>query len=188
MRQWFAGDHHFGHGNVIRYCNRPFTDAEEMDREMKARWNNRVKPDDVVWYLGDLIFTREWQDVLDLLDELNGQKHIIIGNHDHLIRDHRDDPDLTSRVLSVQNYAEHRVGRQRLILCHYPFLTWNACHHGTWNLHGHCHGNLGDRHPGMRLDMSVDCWDFAPASWDEVRARMGTRRPFSADIPDGEER
>jgi calcineurin-like phosphoesterase family protein len=42
---WFTSDFHFGHFNIIRYCNRPFTNTEEMDAQ--------VKPNDTLYFLGD---------------------------------------------------------------------------------------------------------------------------------------
>jgi calcineurin-like phosphoesterase family protein len=52
-RVWFTADHHFGHENIIKFCNRPFASAQEMDEAMIERWNSVVKPDDKVYHLGD---------------------------------------------------------------------------------------------------------------------------------------
>ncbi|WP_258934193.1 hypothetical protein [Nesterenkonia pannonica] len=52
MTTFFTSDHHFGHANIIRYCDRPFADVAEMDEAMIDRWNETVSPDDEVWVLG----------------------------------------------------------------------------------------------------------------------------------------
>ena len=56
MNYWWASDYHFSHHNIIRYCGRPFKDIEEMNATIIARHNERVKPDDTVFFLGDFVF------------------------------------------------------------------------------------------------------------------------------------
>lgn len=50
---YFTADTHFGHYNVIRFCDRPFASAEEMDEAMIQNWNERVTGNDTVYILGD---------------------------------------------------------------------------------------------------------------------------------------
>lgn len=50
---WFTADFHFGHSNIIRYCNRPFRNVEEMDRTILERLNASVKVNDILYFLGD---------------------------------------------------------------------------------------------------------------------------------------
>ena len=66
-------------------------------------------------------------------------------------------------------------GYQRIVLCHFPMLTWNRAHYGAWHLHGHCHGSLDGKFDGKRLDVGVDCHDFAPISYPEVKALMAKK-------------
>lgn len=44
---FFTSDHHFSHANIIRYCNRPFASAEEMNQELIRRWNQTVSLNEV---------------------------------------------------------------------------------------------------------------------------------------------
>ena len=53
MALWLTSDLHFGHENIIRYCDRPFADVDAMNRALVDRWNEVVGDDDVVWVLGD---------------------------------------------------------------------------------------------------------------------------------------
>ena len=55
-----------------------------------------------------------------------------------------------------------------ITLSHYPLAEWEAGHHGAWHLHGHSHGQ--HRGPGSKLDVGVDCHDYAPVSLDELGA------------------
>jgi calcineurin-like phosphoesterase family protein len=95
--------------------------------------------------------------------QLNGSKHLIIGNNDPV--------ETTSSIgwSSVQHYAEVTIGGHHLILCHYPFRTWNQMGKKSINLHGHSHGTLK---PMLRqFDVGVDPRDLHPATLDEILAR-----------------
>ena len=76
---YFIADTHFSEGNIIQYENRPFADVSEMDQELLSRWNSIVKKDDEVYVLGD--FGAEGKEEF-ILNQLNGKKFLIKGNHD----------------------------------------------------------------------------------------------------------
>lgn len=80
MEIFFTSDNHFGHINIIRYCNRPFRDAEEMNETMIANWNSLVSEEDVVFNLGDFFFSEKL--ISSILPKLNGKIVWILGNHD----------------------------------------------------------------------------------------------------------
>lgn len=78
--KWFTSDWHFSHANVIRYCNRPFADAHEMNKALTSLWNDTVKPDDIVYFVGDFAMNKSI--VKHIAPMLNGRKVMIPGNHD----------------------------------------------------------------------------------------------------------
>ena len=78
---YFTSDLHLGHANIIRHCNRPFSSVEEMDETLIRNWAKRVKANDTVYVLGDLMF-RNQKSPEEYLSRLKGKKHLIIGNHD----------------------------------------------------------------------------------------------------------
>lgn len=80
-KDWITSDWHFGHANVIKYCNRPFSSVEEMDEKLIATWNEYIQPNDRVFFLGDLAFKGK-QYKQALIPKLNGRKILIKGNHD----------------------------------------------------------------------------------------------------------
>lgn len=66
---FFTSDTHFYHGNIIRFCNRPFKDVEVMNETIISNWNNTVGQDDIVFHLGDFCLggSAEWTKILDRL-------------------------------------------------------------------------------------------------------------------------
>lgn len=84
MKRYVIADHHFGHENVIAYCNRPFNDVDHMEAELIKNWNRVVKKNDLVYVLGDFTLSRDKEYIRMLLEKLNGTKVLIMGNHDTL--------------------------------------------------------------------------------------------------------
>ena len=164
---FFTADTHFGHNNIIRYCERPFRDSKEMDEEIIKRWNSRIKPGDLVFHVGDVIFHRKAED-LDIINRLNGVKHLILGNHDA-------PESLYPYFETISEIATVRVRKnsqiQRIVLCHYAMRTWDQSHRGAWHLYGHTHGKLEENN-SLSMDCGVDTNDFYPYSYSEIKARM----------------
>lgn len=161
MTVFFTADTHFGDHRTINIQHRPFANVADMDAAIVARWNAVVGPCDVVWHLGDV--ARRAGDVAGLLARLNGTKHLLRGNND---------PDATLAAAgwaSVGDYAEVEEGGRRLVLCHYPFRSWNGQHKGAINLHGHSHGRL--KPMPRQFDVGVDVHDFAPVDLDVLLVR-----------------
>jgi calcineurin-like phosphoesterase family protein len=153
MAVFFTADTHFGDHRVLNISKRPFGSVGEMDAAMIARWNSVVASEDEVWHLGD--FARTSKMAAAILPVLNGRKHLIIGNND---------PTEVLKLdwISVQHYAEITVKGIHLVLCHYPFRTWNGMGRRAINLHGHSHGGL--KPLTRQFDVGVDARDFRPIS------------------------
>ena len=154
MALFFTADTHFGDHRTLNIHRRPFASVAEMDEALVAGWNAVVGPADEIWHLGDV--ARRAADVAGLLARLNGIKHLVRGNND---------PAATGEAAgwaSVQDYAELTEGDARLVLCHYPFRSWNGQHRRAIDLHGHSHGKLK---PMLRqFDVGVDARGFRPTS------------------------
>jgi calcineurin-like phosphoesterase family protein len=80
-RNWFISDTHFNHAAVIEYCRRPFPNIEEMNAAIVQRVNEFVRPEDILWVLGDIVWGNP-SNVENHLRSLNGYKKAILGNHD----------------------------------------------------------------------------------------------------------
>jgi calcineurin-like phosphoesterase family protein len=165
---FFTSDTHFGHKMMAR--RRGFgSDGDstvQMDEELVTRWNEVVGADDEVFHLGDLSFKgteyTNW-----VVGQLNGHKHWILGNHDS----ERMVKKVGACFESVEHYRELKIDDQLVVLFHYPLLTWNQAHHGSWHLHGHSHQNLRVVN-GPRIDVGTDnrMAFLTPLSWIDVQA------------------
>lgn len=160
MTIWFTADTHFGHENIITYCDRPFSSAEEMDTAMIANWNSTVGTKDTVYVLGDFLFRNARYSCSQLLDRLRGRKVLIVGNHDP------EDTRNCNRWISVYDYRLMREHKKRFVLMHYPIESWQFMRHGAIHLHGHSHGNM--RKIEGRTDVGVDCWNFTPVAMETL--------------------
>ena len=165
MATFFTSDTHFGDLRVLRFDHRPFATLDAHDEAVVARWNEVVGLADEVWHLGDFALGPSPGRTAELLAALNGTKHLIIGNND-------DEATLSlTGWASIRHYAELQMDGRVLVLCHYPFRTWNGIGRGVINLHGHSHGRL--KPITRQYDVGVDVWDFRPVPLSTV---LGRRR------------
>ncbi len=172
---FFTSDHHFGHENIIKFCNRPFANAREMDQVMIERWNEKVKPQDTVYHIGDFGITYK-ENLETILNQLHGKICLIAGNHENAAKQNK------KRFEWIKDYYELKVkdpdcsnGVQRILLFHYAMRTWRGAYRGNWHLYGHSHGTLPDLENQLCFDVGVDCHDFYPLSYEEVKAIMATK-------------
>ena len=171
---YFTSDLHFGHNNIIRFDNRPFAMVEEMDGELIRRWNNKVKSDDIVYILGDISWYNS-EKTCAILSRLNGQKHLIKGNHDRI------NGDIKRHFCSISDYKEIKVDDKDVILCHYPITFFNKHHYGSYHLYGHVHNshewNFVESVKRQLEELDIKCnmfncfcglYDYYPVSLTEI--------------------
>ena len=139
-----------------------------MNEALVARWNEAVGPADEVWHLGDFAWRMAAEQVDGLLARLAGRKHLVTGNN--------DGPNTIGSPEwgSVQAYAELELDGLALVMCHYPFRTWNRMYKGAYNLHGHSHGQLSGL--TRQVDVGVDAWDYRPITLNTLRTRRRRTR------------
>jgi len=146
-----------------------------MNETMVANWNSAVSDNDIIYHLGDFAFEKDRTKLETLMSRLNGEKHIIWGNHDNVLKSvkWRDHFKTSSDLRTIVIPAESNNGvMQRIVLCHFAFLTWDQAHYDTIHLHGHSHGTLPDDPYARRLDVGVDCWNFTPVSMEQINEKM----------------
>lgn len=170
---FFTSDTHFYHGNIIRFCNRPFKDVEMMNETIIFNWNNTVGQDDIVFHLGDFCLggSAEWTKILD---RLNGKIYLIIGNHD--LKNMRQ--GYANRFESVAMQMRIEVNKQKIYLNQCPFLCFEGSYKDVWQLFGHVHTskfNTGIDAPRLKMllptqyDVGVDNNNFTPISFERVK-------------------
>ena len=176
---WLVSDTHFGHAGVCRFTRndgvtklRPWNDPQEMDEAMIAAWNDRVRPNDKVYHLGDVVINRR---CLSTLARLNGDKVLIRGNHDIFRDDEYRQYFRELRAYHVMN---------GMILSHIPLHEASLGRFGT-NIHGHLHSNrvlkprgvdarTGETLYSDEVDVRYHCVcveqtpDFAPILFEDV--------------------
>lgn len=164
---FFTADLHLNHGNIIKYCNRPFDNADAMNKTIINNWNNKVSANDTVYVLGDFCF---YGDIVNIAKTLNGKKILIKGNHDYK----QSKRNLLEAFESVHDLYTYRYNGNKFTLCHYAMRVWPSSHYGTRHLFGHSHGALKEVTPGS-MDVGVDCHNFTPLSIDEVVAALDAK-------------
>lgn len=142
---YLTGDTHFNHFAITRHCGRPFKTIEEMNGTLIEEINSTVGKNDTLFHLGD--FGWKASDYGKLRMRINVRElHVVKGNHDA--------PSLRNHVSSLELMVFATFNGQPYHMCHYPFSSWSAQHHGCICLHAHSHG----RAPAMprRFDVGVD--------------------------------
>jgi calcineurin-like phosphoesterase family protein len=161
---WLIGDTHFFHQNIIKYCDRPFDNVEQMNRTIITNWNKIVSPEDIVFHLGDVILGRK-DLLLPIVSQLNGDKRLIRGNHD------RDVSDGKFKEAGFTEIFEKHVciPESGVVLSHAPILSYS----GLFNIHAHTHNtDPTAKYPFYSLDthkcVSVEMTDYMPISIQSI--------------------
>lgn len=183
MKLYLVSDIHYNHANIIMYCNRPFKCKEHMNDTLLDNWNRVVKPEDYVINLGDVSANiRTDNDILkfnDWLGELNGNKILIKGNHDHFSKEF-----YLKTHIQVKDYLI--IGEYFLV--HYPCYTnskytkpvdkrmlkifkESGC---KYIIHGHTHNNQSNNIKTewddgiVRFNTSIEVLQYSPMLFQDV--------------------
>ena len=192
MSVWFTADTHFGHGNIIKYCQRPFLTPAELDivrtdprgklrlsdatvrrhdESLLDAINTRVDQNDTLWVLGDFCWGG--------LDEAMRYRAQIRCRNVHLVWGNHDQRAIRPVFQEAIEQGMVQVEGQDIWLNHYPMRSWNRSFHGSWHFYGHVHGRLGGEdasRPGTLVkDVGVDACDYRPWSFEELSDYMGPR-------------
>lgn len=186
-----TADHHFGHENIIRFCERPFKSVEEMDRTLIDNWNEVIKPGNTVYHLGDFTLGG-FSEARKYFRQLNGDIRVLANRWHH---DKRwlpvQLPDSEMfRILSMSDSASTEYHAPITILpplvilevdikdthplaitlCHYPLAVWDRQHYGAWALGGYTHAPYETSE--FILNIGVDCTNYYPISLGDVVTLM----------------
>lgn len=183
---FYTSDQHFGHKNIIEYCERPFNSVEHMNAELIRLHNETVAPEDIVWHLGD--FSLHDKYVTEFLPLLNGTHHLIAGNHDRCHPVHKKKAEKYKEIYLNAGFKSIALSSHCLLpygipadMSHFPyasvadleiyegkFLNFRPKNHFNYLLHGHIHRNW--KKLGKMINVGVDVWDFKPVSVEQISA------------------
>ncbi len=162
---FYTSDLHLGHANIIKLCNRPFADVNEMNNALIENWNNRVTNNDTVCIVGDLCFRAENPE--SLIAQLKGRKHLIIGNHGN---SWLKKVDSAKYFKSVERMLVFGNGKCKVTLCHYPMMSFE----GDYLIYGHIHNNKNANYWPLlskmenALNASVEVSEYSPVTFEEL--------------------
>jgi calcineurin-like phosphoesterase family protein len=175
---YFTSDLHMGHEAVIRMQNRPFVNADDMNRVLIENYNSVVHKDDTVYLLGDVCFRIGVEKANELIASLKGKKYLIRGNHDKKYDE--------SLFEDIRDFMTISVNGLHISLMHYPMLSWPRSHYGSIMLHGHIHSdmsyNISNREAGIkRYDVGVDANDYMPVSIKQIEDFLNSKEQFDEE-------
>ena len=165
MDIWLTADTHFDHFQIIEYESRPFNTPIEMTDSLIENWNSVVKPNDLIFHIGDVFFCNAKRMEI-ISSKLNGRKILVEGNHD-------------SRF-TKKKFCENGFQRFRyyfideFLLSHYPQpkipLAVAKSHDLLLgNVHGHTHSNISHLDQSLYKCVSTELTDYTPIHLDEIK-------------------
>lgn len=172
MFEYFWSDPHFGHKNIIKYCDRPFTDVKDMTDKLIENYNSVVGKDDFVLWVGDCFFCGN-KEAERIMGQLNGRKALVLGNHD------RSSGKMVSLGFEfVTKELMLEIAGTPVRVCHYPYYGDSGDNDERYTerrptmnenevlIHGHTHSKsfLKDR----MIHVGVDAWNYTPAHFTAV--------------------
>lgn len=161
---WFTADFHFGHNNIISYCNRPFKTTTEMNNILIKNYNKIVGKNDIVYILGDLSFLNT-PSTTEIVKHLNGFKFLIKGNHDHKT-------NAGYRKMGFNEvYDKPIILNDRYILSHEPVFDDEYVDIRFINIYGHLHNNAVNEFAN-KYCVSVEKTDYKPISLEQINEEV----------------
>jgi calcineurin-like phosphoesterase family protein len=175
MKIFFISDTHFFHKNIIKYTNRPFLDVNKMNEYIINQWNNVVSENDIIYHLGD--FAIGWDKTFPdkkecykhIMDQLNGKKILIKGNHD------RESDNFYKDIGFSEVYPYLIV--DGMLLTHYPleineyqkeslkqFIYKLQNLYNKYKLTKVIHGHIHNNHCNLKnhINVSVEAINYKP--------------------------
>lgn len=166
---YLVSDLHLGHANIIKYCNRPFESVEEMNERLIKNWNDTVRGEDRVFFLGDFALGDK-EKTIAWGQRLNGRKVMIYGNHDH------QKPKVYYEAGFEHVSRWPIIIQNRFLLSHAPFEPQDGkADRGTLiNIYGHIHDKTeqGRTVTSCSACVCVERWNYKPVELEVLKKMM----------------
>lgn len=140
---FITSDTHFGHSNIIKYCNRPFSDIRSHDDTLIYNINQYVRPNDLLIHCGDFSFghVEQYRYRIKCNNII-----LLLGNHDckrgTTKENYKCFQSVYSHGLAVERTLQYKGEKYPFLFNHYCMMVWNKSHHGVMHCYGHSHSNL----------------------------------------------
>ena len=201
---FFTSDWHIGHENSLVFDNRPFRDLDQMHRVLVNNYNAQVPKDGICYFLGDIGVSSS-EICLKIMNQLNGTKVLILGNHDKKMN-----AMYGCGFDVVLNAATIYIANERVTMTHCPlrglfredvegmqgvneYQNWHKEHihtdfsivdEGQFHLHGHIHSpNKGRSQKilGKQYDVGVPGNKYRPVSISEIESWIAQYKKANPD-------
>ena len=190
---WFTSDCHFGHRNILSFCERPFENTKEMEKAIIENWNRVVKPNEKVFCLGDFSWFHSRHEIKKIVNRLNGKIYMILGNHDKEEAFELCDTeklhicsDITYLYLRPEiNNIDDRFETNcyTIVLSHFPQLCYSQSEkNNTYNFFGHIHSRkdqpmieFGEPIKLLKqrqYDIGMDRHDYTPIDFFDILKKI----------------
>ena len=167
---WVTSDLHFCHDREFIYGPRGFKSVQEMNETILENFNKMVQWDDELYILGDCFLNNDVEG-MKLMKRLPGEKFVIYGNHDSIIRQNM----ICGAGWEVGYAYVIKHKGYSLYLSHYPTITSNydvdkPLKRRVINLCGHTHtqDKFSDMDKGLIYHVELDAHNNCPVLLDNI--------------------
>lgn len=172
---YYISDTHFNDQAIFDKCKRPFNSLIEMESAIIKKWNNKVKEEDIIYVLGDIIKDDDISSI-QIFKRLIGHKHLIVGNHDHLILEDIEKSNIFESIKFIDLIMDNN---RKVCICHYPLMDWMEFNREGILVYGHIHNKTPKNGYAYKMikdyymhlqayNCGVDVCDFEPRTLDEL--------------------
>ena len=162
---FITSDTWFGRPQILDIANRTsFSSIEKMNEVFIKNWNSLVKPDDIVFHLGNFA----WDPITarKVFKKLNGEISFLIGHSDDALLEVESE----FSNINIINGQIVELPDHDSVLCHYPLEVWNGKFSGTLHFHGHTtYSHKTDLSVSNRINVCPDFWDYYPVKYSTIK-------------------
>lgn len=182
-----SSDWHMFHENIIKYCNRPFQNVEEMNREIIRGVHKKLPEGGTLYFVGDFAMGGI-ANAIKARQMINEKIDIVflIGNHES---HYAKKEEFRNLFKSVQDYLKISINKQQAILFHYKLQVWDGQQYGAYHCFAHSHNGIPDNPNERSLDIGIDSYfakfgRFEPFLWKEVVEWMDKKKSWGVEVCD----
>ena len=172
---YYIADTHFRDQAIFDKCKRPFKSLDEMENAIIKNWNKKIKDEDIVYVLGDLVKDDDFA-ATNIFSKLKGHKQLIVGNHDHLLLEKIKESSIFESVKFIDLIYDND---RKVCVCHYPVMDWMEFNRKGILVYGHIHNKTAENGPAYGMikefyknlpayNCGVDVCGFEPRTLDEL--------------------